>query len=111
MVELRPFIEKHPNFSPYVAFENTPIYFNDPNGANAGYTINNGTIAFYTKIAIIGDGATKAQAIEIQNTINQKFKGGSYTAEDGTIYKVKFNIQVITENDGKLENGVINLVK
>lgn len=104
-----PLTSKYPNLSPYVAFENNPIYFNDPNGKDATYTIEGNTITVSSTIFIMGEGATKEKAAEMQNQImslwNNGKKGQSYTdPKTGQVYSIKFDIQVKTLEEGKTKD-------
>jgi len=49
-----PLQRKYPNLSPYGAFENNPIYFKDPDGKDAIYSIKGNTITFTSQIYIVG---------------------------------------------------------
>ncbi len=103
-LSLDPMKEKYPNISPYVAFNNNPIYFNDPDGKDATVTINGNDILIEVTIHIYGDGATKAKAKEMQRSIMNAWGGEkgqgweysvSYDKNEKTTYNVKFKINVL----------------
>ncbi|OYU94567.1 MAG: hypothetical protein CFE21_14920 [Bacteroidetes bacterium B1(2017)] len=94
-LSLDPSQAKYPNLSPYNSYENNPIYFKDPDGNDAVYTISGNTITFSAQIYITGSGANSNKAIEMQSQINNIWgKDFKFTDANGKSYNVKFNIKV-----------------
>lgn len=91
-----PLAGKYPHMSPYAAFENNPVYFNDPTGGDAEVTIIGNTIYVTAKIKIYGSGASAAKAGEIQTAIMNAWGLKTYPYKDskGNVYNVKFSANV-----------------
>jgi RHS repeat-associated protein len=91
-------------WSTYCGMDDSPIALNDPDGKNAGITIDGNTITVSTTIHITGEGATAEKAAEMQAGIMQYWGAapGTYTDEAGKVYNVKFDIkvEVMTPGDG-----------
>ena len=88
---------KYPNLSPYNAFENNPVFFEDADGEDAGVTVNlnSKTITVSTVIYVYGSGATKAVAEQMQRDIMKSWDVGStYKDKNGQVYNVKFDVSV-----------------
>ncbi len=88
---------KYPHLSPYNAFENNPVFFNDPDGKDAGVTVNvpSKTVIVSTTIYVYGSGATKAAASQMQADIMGAWNtGATYTDKNGQVYNVKFAVKV-----------------
>ncbi len=105
--------KKHPNISPYASFEDNPIYFKDPDGLDASYSITpDHTITFKTQIYITGKEANNNKAEEMQKQIMDKFGGSdlTYTDKNGQIYNVKFevSVQVFNSNNSDQINNFKN---
>jgi len=109
---------KYPNLTPYNAFENNPIYFNDIDGKDAGFTIKGNTITFNAQVYLCGKNVTEKQASEMQTQIMSVWGGkegkGFTTVVDGKTYNVKFDITV-SVYDAKAasqskDNGSANFV-
>ena len=87
---------KYPNLSPYNYSENSPVFLNDPDGKDAVITITENTITVSAKIYVMNSGENKINVAEAQNSINNYWgKEQTYTDENGKVYNVKFDIQVI----------------
>jgi RHS repeat-associated protein len=106
-----PKFARYPHMSPYNAFENNPIYFNDPTGEDAKITIQGNNIIVSTTIYIYGSGATAQKAESMQQNIMKKW-GGDFSYKDpetGTVYGVKFNISVQMYSKQKNVNNIVEL--
>ena len=94
-----PKLGDYPYNSPYLAVENNPLCFIDPNGQDGVYIVDEKTktITFIVRIGIVGEGATDEVAAKIQKACNRRWsKTYKYTGEYAKYkgYKVKFQTEV-----------------
>ncbi len=107
-----PLAKQFPSHSPYSAFNNNPIYFNDPTGGSAESTIDkkSKTITISAKLILYGDGGNKYLAVttarDVQNIYNNA--NGKIDIE-GISYDVKFIITGEYRRDGnELKDEISN---
>jgi RHS repeat-associated protein len=96
-----PLEAKYPNLTPYCAFDNSPIYFNDPDGKDATVTIKDKTVTISTKVYIWGSAACAKTAATIQASIMKTWASKQWRYTDdktGKTYNVKFNVEVQVYN-------------
>jgi hypothetical protein len=100
-----PLTNKYPNYSPYVAFANNPVYYVDPDGrkfvnfdANGNYTGTTKDNWFHNTFF-----GTKGRVLDASGNATQKFRFADPTndvndIQNGTITKLVF----VTEKDVRL---------
>jgi hypothetical protein len=88
---------KNPNFSPYAAFENNPVFFIDPDGKDAIGTVNGNTITISAIIYVKNTGLTSIDLAKAQKDIMKVWGGDNYkyTDKNGKVYNVKFEAIVM----------------
>ncbi|WP_070138331.1 RHS repeat-associated core domain-containing protein [Crocinitomix algicola] len=103
---LDPHMSRYPNQSPYVAYNNNPIYFIDPNGADGIATVDkeNKTITVKQKFYYdTSDPNMKSQAIIEDRTFTSGyFAGETFKAEVTKMAESGFEKKdwIITDDDG-----------
>jgi len=98
---VEPNIRKYPWMSSYAVFGDNPLKYADWDGMDAIGIVQGNQIIIKSTIYIVGDGATKEKAAEMQKQIMGYWgKDFTYKDESGKEYKVKFDIQVRTINPG-----------
>jgi hypothetical protein len=98
---VEPNIKKYPWMGSYAVFGNNPVKYADWDGMDAIGIVQGNQIIIKSTIYIVGDGATKEKAAEMQKQIMGYWgKDFTYKDESGKEYKVKFDIQVRTINPG-----------
>jgi RHS repeat-associated protein len=81
----------HPHFSPYNGYDNNPIYFNDPSGANGEVTIKEGKgkesdkLSLKNKVYLYNADVENLSDADIQNVANQLMEQVESIGEGQTI--------------------------
>jgi hypothetical protein len=85
-----PKCEKYYWISPYAYCLNNPLKFVDPDGKDARVAITGNAITISSNIYLYGNGATKAVASQMQQSIMTKWNNGSKVSG----FDVKFDVNV-----------------
>ena len=85
-----PMAEKYYSISPYVYCGNNPLMFVDPDGKDARVAIAGNVIIISSNIYLYGNGATKAVASQMQQSIMKEWNNG--LKESG--FDVRFDVNV-----------------
>jgi RHS repeat-associated protein len=88
---LDPLMAKFPHQSPYVAFDNNPIVFDDPLGLAAGNPEDDALESFRMQtlsVTSISSDGTNAETKLVSRHDNTLTSESSLTAKDGTVYNV-----------------------
>ena len=95
-----PLMDKYPNISPYAYCNWNPMKYVDPDGMNSQLTINGNTITISAKYySLPKDYNSVLRATAFWN--NQKDL--KYTAPDGKVYSVRFELKAYQSNKPKNE--------
>ena len=95
-----PLMDKYPNISPYAYCNWNPLKYVDPDGTNSQLTINGNTITISAKYySLPKDYNSVLRATAFWN--NQKDL--KYTAPDGKVYSVRFELKAYQSNNPKNE--------
>jgi RHS repeat-associated protein len=109
-----PKAEKYYAHNSYSYVMNRPTIMIDPDGKDAIYTVDrkNGTVTVSATVYTTGQHANAKKAGDIQNRVNDFFKGGSFKDSDGREWKVNFKIKVehkanIKDSDLKMGDNIL----
>ncbi len=110
--QIDPLAHKYPGWSPYTAFENNPIYFNDPSGKEAHVAIkqaNGKTVITISSTIRVRANIEQSTIDAMQYTLNKSINGEYSINHINEKYQVVIDVKVerFSDNDERLlESGI-----